>query len=83
LIKNDGIVLLMFELVVVLGMFSSAGSDDDDDDADPEVKVVKEKERRQANNARERYYFNSFQHNSFNLMSFRRKKNYHFSYKIQ
>merc|ERR1712137_355175 len=33
---------------------SSAGSDDDDDEADPEVKVVKEKERRQANNARER-----------------------------
>lgn len=35
---------------------SSAGSDEDDDDEglDPAVKVVKEKERRQANNARER-----------------------------
>ncbi|XP_046451469.1 transcription factor 12-like isoform X48 [Daphnia pulex] len=37
---------------------SSAGSDDEDDDddegLDPAVKVVKEKERRQANNARER-----------------------------
>ena len=39
------------------GFISSAGSDDEDDDdegLDPAVKVVKEKERRQANNARER-----------------------------
>ena len=38
------------------GFASSAGSDDDEDDEglDPAVKVVKEKERRQANNARER-----------------------------
>ena len=39
------------------GFASSAGSEDDDEDLegmDPAVKVVKEKERRQANNARER-----------------------------
>ena len=34
---------------------SSTGSEDEDDEGlDPAVKVVKEKERRQANNARER-----------------------------
>jgi len=37
----------------------SSGEDDDDDDdddnCDPALKIVKEKERRQANNARERY----------------------------
>ena len=37
------------------GFLSSAGSEDEDDEGlDPAVKVVKEKERRQANNARER-----------------------------
>ena len=47
---------IFFSYCVCCGGFaSSAGSDDDDDEADPEVKVVKEKERRQANNARERY----------------------------
>ena len=58
---NDEIVVVLFRLVFLyftlfaLGFSSSAGSEDEDDEGlDPAVKVVKEKERRQANNARER-----------------------------
>lgn len=44
----------------------SAGSEEDDDEGlDPAVKVVKEKERRQANNARERCALSSFYYFDF------------------
>ena len=46
---------VLFYLPFTSGFASSAGSEDEDDEGlDPAVKVVKEKERRQANNARER-----------------------------
>lgn len=59
---NDECFLISFLSVSILylipftaGFLSSAGSEDEDDEGlDPAVKVVKEKERRQANNARER-----------------------------
>jgi len=56
-INGESFCCCLFSPRVCGGFASSAGSDDDDDEADPEVKVVKEKERRQANNARERYRF--------------------------
>lgn len=47
--------LLFYLSYFTSGFASSAGSEDEDDEGlDPAVKVVKEKERRQANNARER-----------------------------
>lgn len=63
---DSNLILLLFYAISALltnWVNCSAGSEDDDDDGlDPAVKVVKEKERRQANNARERCRFTvSFQ----------------------